>query len=60
MFYVTESGHKRKGASAFEKKLVGPGIKYIRAGVRHPPRPTAGLGRFHGEISRKIHPLLRR
>ena len=52
-FYANASDAKRKGASDFEKRLVGLGIHQILARVKH-PQTNGKLERLHGEIQRKL------
>ncbi len=52
-FYANASEAKRKGTSAFEKRLAEPNIRYIPAGVGH-PQTNGKLERLHGEIRRKL------
>ena len=52
-FYASTLEAKKKGASVFEKRLVGLGIRQILAGVRH-PQTNGKLERLHGEIQRKL------
>jgi putative transposase len=53
-FYANEAEARKRGESAYEKKLVELGIKQILAGVRH-PQTNGKLERLHGEIQRKLH-----
>ncbi len=52
-FYANASEAKKKGASAFEKRLVELDIRHILAGVGH-PQTNGKLERLHGEIQRKL------
>ena len=52
-FYANASEAKKKGASAFEKRLADLGIKQILAGLRH-SQTNGKLERLHGEIRRKL------
>ena len=52
-FYANASEAKKKGASDFEKRLVGLGIHQILARVKH-PQTNGKLERLHGEIQRKL------
>ena len=53
-FYANESELKKHGESAYEKKLVELDIKQILARTKH-SQTNGKLGRFHGEIQRKLH-----
>ncbi len=53
-FYANESAARKRGESAYEKKLVELGIRQILARVKH-PQTNGKLERFHGEIQRKLH-----
>ena len=52
-FYANASEAKKKGASDFEKRLIGLGIHQILARVKH-PQTNGKLERLHGEIQRKL------
>ena len=52
-FHANASEAKRKGASDFEKRLVGLGIHQILARVKH-PQTNGKLERLYGEIRRKL------
>ena len=52
-FFANESEAKKKGESAYEKRLVALGIRHILARVRH-PQTNGKLERFHGELQRKL------
>ena len=52
-FYANASEAKRKGASDFEKRLVGLGVHQILARVKH-PQTNGNLERLYGEIRRKL------
>ena len=52
-FYANASEAKRKGASDFEKRLVGLEIRQILARVKH-QQANGKLERLHGEIRRKL------
>jgi len=53
-FYANEKEARKRGASAFEKRLVELGIRHILSGIRH-PQTNGKLERFHGELQRKLH-----
>ena len=52
-FYANEAEARKRGESAYEKRLVDLGIKQILAGVRH-PQTNGKLERLHGELQRKL------
>ena len=53
-FYANETETRKRGESAYEKRLVELGIRQILARVKH-PQTNGKLERFHGEIQRKLH-----
>ena len=53
-FYANETEARKRGESAYEKRLVELGIRHILARVKH-PQTNGKLERFHGEIQRKLH-----
>ena len=53
-FYANEAEARKRGESAYEKKLVELGIRQILARVKH-PQTNGKLERLHGEIQRKLH-----
>ena len=52
-FYANEKEAAARGETEFEKELVALGIRHMLARAGH-PQTNGKLGRFHGEIQRKL------